>query len=853
MTPPAKRKAPAGAKKGTAKKVAAPVRAVFERVGTTIQKIPVRISYRIIQLFSAGLYSSPNKAVEELVSNSWDAGANRCWLFLPPNLDADDATVWVVDDGESMDVDGLFDLWQIASSTKRARPDIAGREPIGKFGIGKLATYVLADRVTYICKRGGKYLAVTMDFADVDPEKTDEDPIDLDVRSLTLAQAREALTPLASLEDGETLMGELFGRGAAKTWTAVALNKLKPAADRLKVGRVKWIISNGLPMNETFEVRVDGSVVPSALEDIDDLGYWWCGEEELVDLPDGVEAGTDDTGPYIKIEGLPGEVRGEITVYEDTLVGGRAAEFGRSHGFFVKVRGRLINLDEPLFGIHALSHSTFNRFRMVVDADGLDEFLASTRESVMEQRPVELLKKYLNAAFNEARLFYEDFVAGEADAARISTRIGRIAPSVSRRPLVAAVRALVAGEVDHMLLIERPDLDDEAGAALVDELEELVESGGNPVEEVELAALGVDRFIASYNPVTRILQVNTLHPFFGNFLEHLPLAHSAFEMLAAAEVFTEAYLFESGLKPAAVQQVLRRRDQFLRELVSANRQGPAVIAQNLLDQVDDADGLEQASFEAFQSLGFEVTKIGGKGTPDGVAKAFIGARSHDSGAGGDYSFTYDAKSTGRKKVTTKDVHASGLKRHRNDYGAQHTVVVGRDFDGDGTREAVLGVECVDNDLTPIRAKDLATLVRIAPLRQIGYSRLVEWLETCRSPNESAAWVKAQLDVDEEQPPLRELLEAIAAEHKASGGDAVDISTVASTMRKAGITISRNRAIELVKSLQALCSGYIYFDGEHIVALEQSVERIIAEVHQQTQKYPKSLLKKALLGDLLDGD
>ena len=35
-------------------------------VGTKIGEIPVEISYKIIQLFSAGLYSSPNKAFEEL-------------------------------------------------------------------------------------------------------------------------------------------------------------------------------------------------------------------------------------------------------------------------------------------------------------------------------------------------------------------------------------------------------------------------------------------------------------------------------------------------------------------------------------------------------------------------------------------------------------------------------------------------------------------------------------------------------------------------------------------------------------------------------------------------------------------
>ena len=45
--------------------------------GKKIDDIHVTLSYRIIELFSAGLYSSPNKAFEELVCNSYDAHASK--------------------------------------------------------------------------------------------------------------------------------------------------------------------------------------------------------------------------------------------------------------------------------------------------------------------------------------------------------------------------------------------------------------------------------------------------------------------------------------------------------------------------------------------------------------------------------------------------------------------------------------------------------------------------------------------------------------------------------------------------------------------------------------------------------
>ena len=79
----------------------------FVTLGAETATIPVQISYRIIELFSEGLYSSPNKAVEELVSNAFDAGANNVHVILSPDRTTDDAVIAVVDDGIMMDAAGL--------------------------------------------------------------------------------------------------------------------------------------------------------------------------------------------------------------------------------------------------------------------------------------------------------------------------------------------------------------------------------------------------------------------------------------------------------------------------------------------------------------------------------------------------------------------------------------------------------------------------------------------------------------------------------------------------------------------------------------------------------------------------
>lgn len=77
----------------------------FATAGNEMDKIDVRLSYRIVRLFSEGLYVSPNKAIEELVANSFDAGARRVAVFLPADFHDQGATIAVVDDGEGIGCD----------------------------------------------------------------------------------------------------------------------------------------------------------------------------------------------------------------------------------------------------------------------------------------------------------------------------------------------------------------------------------------------------------------------------------------------------------------------------------------------------------------------------------------------------------------------------------------------------------------------------------------------------------------------------------------------------------------------------------------------------------------------------
>ena len=125
------------------------VSGLVKSLGETARQFEVKINFDIIRLFSEGLYQSPHKAIEELVSNSFDAGALNVHLLVPEPSDPAQS-LWVIDDGSGMSHQELETLWEVANSPKvrPGAPRHRGRSPIGQFGIGKLAAYVMARRLT---------------------------------------------------------------------------------------------------------------------------------------------------------------------------------------------------------------------------------------------------------------------------------------------------------------------------------------------------------------------------------------------------------------------------------------------------------------------------------------------------------------------------------------------------------------------------------------------------------------------------------------------------------------------------------------------------------------------------------
>lgn len=823
------------------------------KVGKKVDTIPVQLSYQIIKHFSDSLYTSPNKAIEELVANSYDAWANNVHVIVPDNLAASDATIWVVDDGESMDVDGFKDLWRIGETKKR---DLEwgdkGRLPIGKFGIGKLATYVLSRELTHLCKHRGKYRAVSMNFGrlEEDQKKTG---LQLDVRQLSIGEAKNLLqTVLGEGKNGLKNM-QLFGKGAAKTWTVAAMSSLRNMAKKLTHGRLKRVLRTALPITPQFNLFYCGEQLKSEKITKPTIQEWNIGEKDEVAKQLRFETVDDKKGNVgIMIPQL-GKIWGKVQIFEKPLPGGKAEAWGRSHGFFIIVRKRLINLHDELFGLEALSHGAFSRFRMVVYADGLDDYLRATREAVSEDEDgVKNFRNYIKAKFNEARSTYNNWIAGHDQREPISRLVSDTPRSLSREPLVRLVKRALLGEIGELFLTRIPvDIDEAGRTKLLADLEGELEKN-EFFQAVKFEAIGIEDGLAVFDAEERCFKLNILHPFFANYCERARNLES-FQLLAVAEVLTEAYLHDEGLEPDKVYRILRRRDRFLRELVYGTELSAPVVAQLLEDSKFNSKEFELALCRGMANLGFGVTPIGGPGKPDGLAIARIGVRLGENKSKG-YKVTFDAKTSKKDKITAKDANLAAVAHHRKKWEADYALVVAPGYQGDDDEKSNILDQARKMKITLMTLEDFIKLVLTASTRPLGFGRLRDELfETCRGSLDASIWIEKLLCEKAPDTPLSEILNAIW-ELMEESLDPPKFAAVLERLKHKDNKFKSFREQEIqdwMRSVQRFARDLVTIDGECVyleIAPKTILDRVIWQANELPPVFKKDSIYSGLLAD-----
>ena len=809
--------------------------------GKKIDDIQVKISYKIIELFSAGLYSSPNKAFEELVCNSYDAFATNVSVYVAPDLSANDAYIWVCDNGEGLNAQELKDLWRIGESSKR---DDLNRDQkrlqIGQFGIGKLATYILARKLTYISKKNDRYILATMDY-DLIQNNKEKESLLIDEREISEKEAEQLL---GSYLKGKSSF-ELFGEKAVQTWTISILTDLKPKAAEISEGRLKWILRTALPLNPNFKLFYNGVLIESSKVKVPIMKEWVFGKEDkTANELDFAQCREENEQYFVDFENLKG-VKGTITLYTDSLVDGKSSSLGRSHGIFLSIRGRLINLDDPLLGMEAFSHGVFNRTRIVVDADELDNNLTSTREAVKESLPFKQLKEYIKKKFNnEVRRFYFEQEQKASEKKTVSYRLAQTSYTTSKRPIYNFIKNYYDSEIVNPFLIEKPTIDEKD--ILIRAYEKDLETGEQVIEEIKWDILGSEEPIAKLNLKSRTLTINELHPYIANYSDaytsNIPL-----ESMAITEVLTEAHLYEIGIPEETVNEIMKKRDITLRQLALADRVGIPAVAMLVKDSLANPTGLEEAVYRSLSALGFETSRIGGNGEPDGKANAILGYDENSKSK--NYSLTFDAKSTKTKAIAAGTAHLSALKRHQKKYNAEYCIEVAIGYQGEDNPESAISVEARMQKVTIITAKDLVKLLFLATPKQIGLDKLRSLFDTCYSPLEVHEWIEKIEKAEVYKPPYYDIIDVIYELQK-EDNEPPTIRVVRKELnRKLNEKFLTPQVIEWVKVLCALVPGCVSIENEFVgvQATPESIKSRIAKaihstVPDEMQKVYKEIFK-----------
>lgn len=704
----------------------------LEKIGKPIGSIDVQLRYKIIELFSGHLYSSPTKAIEELVVNSYDAFATECVVSIP---ETPEGRVWVWDNGDSMDQKGMEELWLVAESRKRdpEREKAAidrGRKPIGRFGIGKLASYVLGSRISHICRKNDQFLAVTMDYTRIEHEiKTSNFP--LTVRELSQAEVEQALGFVTGSVHAGIKIDLLSGK--EKSWTVVVVDHLKQP---LQIGKLRWILSTAMPLIPDFRVFLNNDEVEPSKEKIKRTCIWQIGKEDKTadEMKLTVNHYPSKKPPfdYSVTMGTDAEISGTFELFVDPLDVGKSSDIGYSNGYFIKVRNRLLNLQDNLFGITTLPHGVgFNRFRAVVNADFLDSFLKADREGVEDVELRKALANYLANKFTkEVRAFYEKQLEKSLKKETLEEHLQSVPGILLRYPLQQAMDAIGKEEGNSYSIRMQQGV---VSPPTIETIETKTSDPAGPLATLEAGTASI----------------NATHPFYRSFDDY-----PGIKKLAIAEILLEAYILASGVELERSNEILMRRDQLLRVLASKFPEAAIEVAELIRHSVSSKDDLEIYCVDGFRVLGFDAIRISGSGEPDGLATAHLGVVEKRK-----YVVMIDTKSTQDIAVQSGNIQMANVVNHRKKYHPDCCVVIAPEFQVSKGEESKAVQQARSLGVCLLRTDDFADLIAASAVKPLSLERLKE-LFMKNSPQETTSWIDAFKKENPSVPPIKTILEAI---------------------------------------------------------------------------------------------
>ncbi len=334
----------------------------------TSKKERIRVGTALIRQLSTSFYPKAQMIFDELVTNARDAMSTEVHVSIYEDF------IEISDNGEGMTPDELVRFFYISSTHKSHLTErfVRGvkREIIGKFGIGKLSIYQIANKFRIETWKDGMMAFADFDFSEF--EKKDYiDNFFLDVKSKKTSKN---------------------GSG-----TIIKLTELRHAEKRIRASDIRRSLQRNMPLTSDFKIIVQG------------IGLDKPVTLRSVDIISGVKHEINEN-----VKGL-GDVTGFI-VYKNTEKG--------DYGIYVRIFGRLIDpTTQDVKGkgerehggsfyvnLSSLSHARqfMRKIYAEFNVDALDEALQTNRAGFVESNSKyiifcewvkDILNKYNNVEY----------------------------------------------------------------------------------------------------------------------------------------------------------------------------------------------------------------------------------------------------------------------------------------------------------------------------------------------------------------------------------------------------------------------------------------------------------------------
>jgi hypothetical protein len=677
-------------------------------IGTIEDTAEVELAPDLVPLLSDQLYQSPLKAIEELVVNSYDADAADCFISILPKYGSP-LTVAVADDGFGMDGPALKSLWHVGRSAKRTDEYLkrVHRKQIGKFGIGKLAAYSIARVITYYTKADDEVRHASLNFGAFQAEKS---PV-VKVPIYRVATGSEEFRQLVeSLQLACVVPAGFFDR---KTWTVCVLSDLKEKAAEIRLGRLDWVLRTAMPLESSFQVHLNGKRIASAKETLNrviELTVPTLPPERIAELAKRIP-GLKRDGDRLVSDALPSGVTFSATVYEQTLSGGKAEDLGRSHGFFIKVRGRLINERDELFGISLASYKTWYRFKAVINADDLDVQITASRESLEESASVREVRLIAAAIYLESRVRFEAWSDEKDKAARAKREEGRnpVSPRLVEMPVADAVRRFGTESSGADADTNWFYLDLEGEDA--EELSSILYGPREGVYSYRFDGLGQDERIVKFHARDKLFVMNEDHPLIREYTDGDRYSIRLLQDFVTAEALLEVNLRQANVPLKIIGEILQTRDKLIRSLARDEIYSLKSVADELRKAFDDQYDLEISLVASARALGLIAKHVGGTGKPDGIAR-------YIANNGEETKITLEAKSS-QTTPSLAAIDFAGVSEHIKNEGASGCLLVAPSYPGTNRADdAAAAKRAEDTKCSCWTVDQLASVVEAAEAREI---------------------------------------------------------------------------------------------------------------------------------------